>query len=464
MEARTSTFCGTPEYMSPEILKGEEYGPSTDIWSLGTVLYEALTGLPPFYAEDVQSMYMKIIEAELQFPKDMDEDCKDLLSKMLAKSPKDRIDMAGIKAHPFFSRINWDSISNISQTKKTYDESNYFDESCRIRTLQEQRIYVSDFGTITLYSPFTSSLLFVLSDVPEEKRYEAYSKLKTSEDYSVNPSMYIEVGLLLLSHNSPLGLRVLSNIVEIELENPQMLRTVGYILMSNTSADYSDQILRIFKKVLKIRPEEPQSYRDLALNFIRIGLKNPSKQRKYFQKAIKLYNKILEKAWDIRFTQIEVIAISELNRLRNHLLHSENLQVHSLASHIDKRITFSIHMDIRVVIQWDTDLSDIELHVVEPNDEVCYVFNNKTSNGGLLSKDFTRGYGPEEYIIRNATRGVYQLFCYLRSAQNNRYGNTILVSIWLNYGNPTNEKEYFIVRRLEQLNTYQQICELHATN
>jgi len=127
------------------------------------------------------------------------------------------------------------------------------------------------------------------------------------------------------------------------------------------------------------------------------------------EEAITLLKHVVETRWDARFSQVEQVALMDLQRAQS-MMRAKGFAFHAKQGQalIDKRlVAYELGVDIRVVVGWDSDLLDVELHCVEPNGETCYSLHNHTRIGGLMSRNFTGGYGPEEYMIRNAAPGEY---------------------------------------------------------
>lgn len=257
------------------------------------------------------------------------------------------------------------------------------------------------------------SYLSELKRVPKNLMYDKYLKLKESD--ANNILFYIDVADYFYSEGlKGLAVRIISNLAEMKMEEPEILRTLGGKLM-----EYGENRLALetYKDVEKMRNEEPQTYRDLALAYRACG---------NYVKAYEIFEKVMSEKWD-RFNGINYIVQHEMNELV--ALHPTELK--------GKKVNDKYYgYDLRVVISWNTDNCDIDLWVTDPNKESCGYSHKKTYIGGSISEDFTRGYGPEEFLLKKAIKGTYSvnIHYYGTTSQKQLQPVIVKVSVFRNYG------------------------------
>lgn len=269
----------------------------------------------------------------------------------------------------------------------------------------------------------------------KEEFYKIY--LKQRENYLDIPAYFTDVSNFFKYKfkGENYSSRILSNIAEIDFDNYELLKAYAYQLQVNQQNDLA---VFIFEQILNLRPEDSQSYRDLALAYQNIGK---------CQEALNLFNGIITgeiyKNTKRRiFKGIEDIAKNEIRNLIQ--LYKEDLDI----SKVDKELTEPVSYDVRIIIDWNHNDTDIDLHIIDPNLEECYYNHNRTRIGGKISKDMTQGFGPEEYILKKAIKGSYFVkIKYFGDRYQKIENPTFLkVTIFKNYGSQNETKEIMVIR------------------
>mgnify|MGYP003683073355 CR=1 FL=1 len=264
----------------------------------------------------------------------------------------------------------------------------------------------------------------------------AYKKyLEIREYYAKSPKFYLEVADFFHSRNATeIAVTITTNLLELELHNYELLKAAAYKL--EYFGRYEMAVVA-YEKVLEVRPEEPQSYRDLALAYEHVG-----KIKESYDLLYKLYDgHLLGKGEFGRFSGIENLVYVELSRLVNK--YGKKLKLTA-----EQRKAFpEMKLDVRIVIDWNQNDTDVDLSMVDPKGEKAYYLNPFTQIGGKLSNDLRQGYGPEEFMVRNAVAGNYDVYVnYFGDRVQKISGPTILkVTMFKNYGKKNEEKTIKVI-------------------
>lgn len=285
--------------------------------------------------------------------------------------------------------------------------------------------------------PDAEYLKILRKETSIKKGYSKYLQLR-KENFNL-PSFYMDVADFFDKREArDKALSILTNLTEIELENYELLKVLAYKL---EEYDRFDLAINIYKEILRLRPEDIQSYRDLALCYKEIG---------EYQIAVDMLYQIvngelLEKDRDRSSKGIEAISFIEMNNLISRFEKKLNLNA------IDNEFIKHMPIDVRVVIDWNHNDTDIDLWVTDPNQEKCYYSHSKTKIGGRISNDMTEGFGPESFILKKAINGNYKIAIkYFSDAKQKISGPTFLkITVFKKY-NSKNETKSTVIYRLEK--------------
>ena len=242
-----------------------------------------------------------------------------------------------------------------------------------------------------------------LKKAKKEAKYQVYLKLR--EENLNNPNFYFDVAnYFYVNGDKQNALLVLSNIADLGLENHQLYKSLTFVFRQWQAYEAA---LFTANKVSIWRPFEPQSHRDLGLT-----LEDNKKYQAAFDELLIGLKANYYPEMSGLYEGIEDIILMDLNRMK-----AEHPEIKT--NKLGKKYMNKMPVSIRVILNWNTPDTDIDLHVIEPTGEDCYFGNIDTKIGARFSKDFTQGYGPEQYLLRNAVKGRYQI-------QSNFYDETEL--------------------------------------
>ncbi|CAM9740228.1 unnamed protein product [Scytosiphon promiscuus] len=101
---RRQTFCGTLDYLPPEMVEGKDHNEAVDIWALGVLMYELLVGNPPFDASGHSATYRRIINVDIRYPSHVKPDARDLIDRLVRKKPSARLPLEMVPQHPWIMK------------------------------------------------------------------------------------------------------------------------------------------------------------------------------------------------------------------------------------------------------------------------------------------------------------------------------------------------------------------------
>lgn len=244
------------------------------------------------------------------------------------------------------------------------------------------------------------------------------------------------------------AVRAVATFVELNPGDGKFAREVAQVLMEWGLPGHA---YHLYLRLAESRPFEPQNY---------LALAHCAEEAGRTELAFAWYAVALEGNWAGRFGEFTRIscfdALHLLNRIERGELHVEPGCLNSWSTTYGqqaRRLAGMEQADFAVTIQWNTDSTDMDLHIVEPDGQHCYYSNRNTTSGGHLSQDVTQGYGPELFTLEHATIGEHVVYARYFSGNRNRTAarTSILCTVYTNWGTAMETVERRVLRLDDKL-------------
>jgi len=297
--------------------------------------------------------------------------------------------------------------------------------------------------TIRDWSP-DRPFLKALSDLDAAAFEREY--IKQRSEHGDRPSFYLEVADQLHSKGK---IDRAARMAATALELPSVT-TITRSNVADRLLMYGDSqtAIDLYREILPAAQDRPQAYYNLAVALIKAGdaVKGEAQETLY-REALGLLVHVINEPWEDDYEGIHLIALQDLNRTLAHLPKRKRKKIQK---------ELNLDVDIRVLVDWTADDADLDIHVIErvnaEDEEEAYYSNRATEMGGRVSNDMTEGYGPEEYLIRNAPDGLYRVESdyYAQDEYTEDGALKLRARIWRNFGRKNETSDTVIIEMLEE--------------
>ncbi len=252
------------------------------------------------------------------------------------------------------------------------------------------------------------------------------------------PAFYLDTAEWLFANGMKAdAIRMAESALELPSKNNVTLDILAARLLRYGAVD---RAIGLLEQLVELEPDRPQPRRSLALALVKRASfqKSSDLAKADLLRALTLLSEIINQPWNDIYRGAELVALFDANAIIPRL---RAIGVTNFP--LDQRLITEMQSDIRIVVDWNTQATDMDLWVDEPNGERVIYSDQRSSSGGHLSDDMTAGYGPEQYFIRTAPPGEYviRMNTYATDRLNPNGATNVTARITRNFGRSNQTEE-----------------------